>query len=341
MSLISKIAKNKTIQEHVATEDTSAVTDFISTGCLPLNVLFSGRLDGGIPMKKISTISAISAGGKSTLSMKIALNAQRKGLEVIYLDTEYAFDFKLAENLGMDMDKLLVIQNNSVEDTQQIVLQAVDALTKEERAKLLIIVDSFAGLVTSKTMDDALNGKDVSDMTISKKRNSFAKILTGLGCTVFVSTQTYDTMSMYDPLAVSGGKGIFYASSSIVMGTSKAKDKDSSGEITGSIVSATIKKSRLAKENSKLKYLIEYNGGISPFYGMLEDALEGGYVEKPSVGWYTRPCVADDKKWREKDIYTKEFWGPVIKDTDFKTFVEKKYTFIHNEVSDESFEFDV
>ena len=151
---------------------------------------------------------------------------------------------------------------------------------------------------------------------------------------------SHNSMNQFDPLAIAGGRGIYFASSSIVLGTSKAKDKQSDGEITGAIVTAQTKKSRFAKENSKLKYLISYDGGISAFYGILEDALEGGYIDKPSMGWYTRPCVPDDKKWREKDIYTKEFWGPVIANTDIKEYFERKYTFEHSTIVDENFDWD-
>ena len=72
---------------------------------------------------------------------------------------------------------------------------------------------------------------------------------------------------------------------------------------------------------------------------MLDFALEHGYVEKPSPGFYTRPCVENDKKWREKEIYVKEFWDPIFKETDFKESVEKAFSFKHNEINDDNIEF--
>lgn len=339
MGILDKISKNKKISEYIFKEEATP-KDFINTGCLSLNVLFSGKLDGGIPIGKVNQIAAPSSLGKSFIGMKVAKNAQKKGLEVIYLDSEYAYDPQFADNVGIEEDKMLVIQDNQIESLQQTVMQIASEVEKEDRSKVLLVIDSWGGLVTSKTVEDATSGKDVSDMTISKKKNSFARLLTGLGFTIFVINQVYDSMNQYDPLAIGGGRGIYFASSSIVLGSSKAKNKESSGDITGAIVTASTKKSRFAKENSKLKYLINYDGGISPFYGMLEDALEGGYIEKPTVGWYTRPCVENDRKWREKELYTKEFWGPVIANTDFKWYVEKKYTFEHSEINDEDFNWD-
>lgn len=191
MSLIDKISKNKKIQEYIYTES-DAPKDFISTGCLTLNVLFSGKLSGGVPRGKVSMVSAPSSLGKSFIGMKVAKNGQKKGLEVVYLDTEFAFDSQFADNIGIDKDKMMVIQENQIEAVQQTVMQIASDLTKDEMKNLLFIIDSWGGLVTSKTVEDATSGKDVSDMTISKKKNSFARLLTGLGATVFVVGQVYD-----------------------------------------------------------------------------------------------------------------------------------------------------
>jgi len=153
---------------------------------------------------------------------------------------------------------------------------------------------------------------------------------------------SHNSMNQFDPLAIGGGRGLYFASSSIVLGTSKAKSKDtaSSNEVTGALILATTKKSRFCKELSKLRFLIKYEEGIHPYFGILEDALEGGYITKPSMGFYSRANVDGDKKWREKEINdnSKEFWTTVLKDTDFPTYIEKKYTFLHNEIKDEDFE---
>jgi len=342
MSLIEKLKKNKNVNESVLDIDIIKPKDFINTGSLSLNVLFSGKLDGGIPVGKINQIAAPSSLGKSFIALKVAKNAQKKGYEVIYLDTEMAYDPVFAENIGIESNKIMVIQDNQIEEVQKTVMNIVKETEKAEREKILMVIDSWGGFVTSKTVEDATIGKDVSDMTISKKKNSFARLLTGLNMTVFVVNQVYDSMNQYDPLAIGGGRGIYFACSSIVLGSSKAKHKESSSdtEVTGAVVTASTKKSRFAKENSKLKYLINYDGGINPFYGMLEDAMEGGYVDKPSVGWYTRPCVENDKKWRERDIYCKQFWSDIIAKTDFKHYIEKKYTFEHNSIVDEDFEWE-
>ena len=59
------------------------------------------------------------------------------------------------------------------------------------------------------------------------------------------------------------------------------------------------------------------------------------------MGYYSRANVEGDKKWREKEINEKgrEFWTPILQDTDFPWYIEKKYTFLHSEINDEDFDF--
>lgn len=344
MSLISKIKANKKFKEDIYVKDPSVVKDFISTGCIPLNLQFSGKLNGGIPLGKISMLAAPSSLGKTFVGLKIAKNAQKKGMEVIYLDTEFSFDYDFADSLGIDEDKILVYQNNSIEEVQQFIMSNISEMTKEEKAKILIIIDSFNGLVTSKTFDDAIEGKDVSDMTKSKKLNNFSKLLMGQSITVFIINQVYDTMNQYDPFAIPGGRGVYFASTSIVLGTSKAKDKDSTGDINGAVISTVVKKSRLAKEHSKLKYVIKYDGGIHPVMGIEDDLQEFGFVVKPSNGWYQRDfnklgiqSEKEDKKWRMGEIFEnwKEFFEPILKNEDVIKAFEEKYSFAHSSIVDE------
>lgn len=329
--LLKRLRKtNKHIQSFLAGDERPA---FISTSCYALNILFSGRLNGGIPRGRISTIAAPSSLGKSFTALKVARNAQKEyGMDVIYVDTEFAYDPNFASSIGIDHEKFLPIQTNKIENVQQAITSSLADITKEEKENIMIVLDSWGGLVTSKTMQDAIDGKDVVDMTIAKKKNSLARVLSGLGVTVFVVNHVYSGISAYEPDTIGGGKGIIFASSCIVQGTSKAKDKGNDGDIAGAIITAKNYKGRFAKEHSKLKFLIQYEGGIHKYYGLLDDALESGMVVKPSMGWYTRPSIQDDKKWREKEIWdnSKEFWTPIIESSDFQFFIEKKYSFDHN-----------
>ncbi len=192
-SMIGKLSKNKVIKENLY-QNIEREQKFISTGSLVLNILFSGRLNGGIPVGKISQIAAPSSLGKSFVGLKVSKNSQKINDEfiVIYIDSEMAFDFDFANSVGIDLGRLLVIQSNQIEDVQQQVMAITKELSKEERGNVLLVIDSWGGLVTSKSVNDAITGNDAADFTVSKKKNTFAKLLTGLGMTVFVINQVYD-----------------------------------------------------------------------------------------------------------------------------------------------------
>jgi len=194
-SLISKLSKNKVIKDFIYEEDENEI-DFISTGGITLNILFSGRVDGGIPVGKMSQIAAPSSLGKTFIGMKVAKNAHKKGDDwiVIYVDTEMAFDYKFAKSVGVDTDRLLVVQSNQIEDIQQQIMQISKELTKEERSKVLLIIDSWGGLVTSKSVSNAETGNDAVDFTPAKKKNMLARLMTGLGMTIFIINQIYECM---------------------------------------------------------------------------------------------------------------------------------------------------
>lgn len=339
MSLIKKLKSDKKLAEFVYKREEHV--EFISTGVLTLNLLFSGRLDGGIPIGKVSQIAADSSLGKSFTAMKVIKNAQKKGMDVILIDTEFAYDNDFAENIGIDSEKIFVYQNNQLEDIQQFIMSTYDDLSLEERRNTIVIIDSWNNTVTSKTVEDSISGKDVSDMTISKKRNTLAKLLTGLRTTVYIVNQIYASMDMYNPIAIPGGKGLYFSSSCIVLGSSKAKNKESDGEVSGAIITASTKKSRLCQENSKLKYLIKYDGGIHPVWGLDDDLLEFGVISKPSVGWFQRNfemlgIEGEDRKWRAKEMAEnwREFYGPIINNPQVKNMFEEKYTFKHSEIVD-------
>lgn len=336
MSKIDKLKKLKNIQQYLIKDEKTQ--EFINTGCGVLNILFGGGVDRGIPIGKVSMIAADSSLGKSFLALKIARNAQKKNKSVILFDSEKAYSPAMAESLGINSSEILVIQNTSVEEVTTQFMNIVEEI-KDEILDYVFIIDSWNVLVTSKSVDDASSGKDVVDMTGAKKKNTFAKLLLHSGATIFVVNQIYSSMDAYALDAIPGGKGIYYAASAVVQATSKAKEKATDGEITGAIITAQTRKGRFSREHSKLKYLIKYDGGFNAYYGLLDIALEGEFVEKPSNGFYTRPCVENDKKWREKDIYSKEFWNPIFQNTNFKEYIEKEFSFKHNDINDENIEF--
>ena len=176
-------------------------------------------------------------------------------------------------------------------------------------------------------------------MSLPFWKNELANVMAETDMTFFVINHVYaNTGGFGDPLSVPGGKRLYFNSDGIVLciGTG-AKDKDGD-EITGKIITAVSKKGRKAIEFSKLKYRILHDGGIDPFYGLLDDALEHGCVIAPKKGRYTRPKIdKDDKSYKENDIYNAEFWIPIFKETDFEDWIERKYSYKDREMTVKDF----
>jgi hypothetical protein len=139
---------------------------------------------------------------------------------------------------------------------------------------------------------------------------------------------TYKEIGLFPKDIVSGGTGIYYSADNIwILG--RQQDKKS-GEIKGYHFVINVEKSRYVKEKSKIPISVSWDGGVSTHSGLLDVALAGNYVAKPSNGWY---CRVDrdtgellDPKVRESDTLEPSFWEPILEGTDFKNYVNEKFS---------------
>jgi hypothetical protein len=106
-----------------------------------------------------------------------------------------------------------------------------------------------------------------------------------------------------------------------------------------------VEKSRFVREKSKIPVSVSWEGGISRWSGLLDVALALGFVSKPSAGWYVRTNPetgeSEEKKFREADTNTEEFWRPILEETEFKEKVKQAFSItsdnvIEIDVEDES-----
>ena len=306
---------------------------YISTNVITLNLLFSGQIRGGIPKGMISQISADSALGKSMIGLSLLREAQRKGMETIVIDTERSWDWDLAEAFGINTEDLPVLQTGEIAKIKQAISEICGDKNREERENTFILFDSWGRLVSQVILDKAADGSTARDMSLPFWKNELANVMAETDMTFFVINHVYaNTGGFGDPLSVPGGKRLYFNSDGIVMCMGGAKNKESD-EITGKIVTATAKKGRKAIEFSKLKYRLNHDGGLDMFYGLLDDALAHGCIVKPKQGWYTRTCVENDKNWRESEIYTADFWIPILKGTDFEDYMKNEYSFVGREMT--------
>lgn len=97
-----------------------------------------------------------------------------------------------------------------------------------------------------------------------------------------------------------------------------------------------MEKSRYVKEKSKIPITVNWEGGVQQYSGLTEVAMAGGYVRKPSNGWYEAvdPSTGEvlSLKVREAETIQQSFWEPIFNHTDFKEFVKKQYTIGHRDM---------
>jgi hypothetical protein len=136
-----------------------------------------------------------------------------------------------------------------------------------------------------------------------------------------VVNHTYKEIGMFPKDVVSGGPGIYYSADTIFI---IGRQQENEGtELMGYNFIINVEKSRFVREKSKIPVEVSFEGGISKWSGLLDVALAGGFVVKPSNGWYSHK--GEEKKYRIKETYGKEFWLPVLTNKEFRAYVETNY----------------
>lgn len=165
-------------------------------------------LGGGMPVGRIVELYGQPSAGKSLISLFTIAEAQKKGLECVYLDCEDSFDPEWAEKLGVDVKKLIISQSSVGEDTLGLVAKLL-------RAKpAVIVVDSVAAMVTRAELEE-----EIDKAFMAPKARLMSKGLSILnainqGTLIIFINQLRSTMAMYGPaFTTPGGNALkFYSS---------------------------------------------------------------------------------------------------------------------------------
>jgi len=258
---------------------------FIDTGSYIFNGLVSGSIYGGMSNNKITAIAGESSTGKTYFSLAVVKNFLDNNPDgyCLYFDTEAAVTKGLLESRGIDTTRLVVVNVVTVEEFRGKALKAVDIYLKkdeDERKPVMFVLDSLGMLSTEKEITDALNDKQVRDMTKSQLvKGAFRMLTLKLGqanIPLIVTNHTYDVIGSYVPTKeMGGGSGLKYAASTIIYLTKK-KEKDGK-DVIGNIIKAKTHKSRLSKENKEVEVRLYFDErGLDKYYGLLELGELGG-----------------------------------------------------------------
>ena len=275
----------KDIVKEIGGEYTQLASDidetetFVDTGSYIFNALVSGSLYGGVSGNKITAIAGESSTGKTFFSLAVVkhfLDNNPDGY-CLYFDTEAAVSKSILQSRGLDINRIVVINVVTIEEFRSKALKAVDLYLKkkeEERKPCMFVLDSLGMLSTEKEIEDALNDKQVRDMTKSQLvKGAFRMLTLKLGqakIPMIVTNHTYDVVGSYVPTKeMSGGSGLKYAASTIIY-LSKKKEKEGT-EVVGNIIKCKTQKSRLSKENKDVEVRLYYDDrGLDKYYGLLD-----------------------------------------------------------------------
>ena len=213
----------------------------------------------------------------------------------------------------------------------------------EREDKVIVVIDSIGNLASKKELEDAINEKSVADMSRAKALKGLFRMttpyLTMRDIPLLAINHTYQEIGLFPKAVVSGGTGIYYSADNIWIIGRRQNKKGT--EITGYDFVINVDKSRYVKEKSKIPISVSWDGGVEQWSGLLEVAMVGNFVRKPSNGWYEAmdPAsgeVLSPSKVREAETLTEEFWKPVFEKTNFKEFLKEHYTIGYKSTIDEA-----
>jgi len=296
-----------------------------------VNVALAGSIDGGVT-PGLTVLAGPSKHFKTSFALLMAgayLRAKKDAVLLFY-DSEFGSPQSYFEQFGVDTSRVLHTPIANVEELKFDLIGQLENIDRND--DVIIVIDSIGNLASKKELDDAINEKSVADMSRAKALKGLFRMctpyLTMKNIPMLAVNHTYKEIGLFPKDIVGGGTGIYYSADNIwILG--RQQDKVGT-EIKGYRFIINVDKSRYVKEKSKIPITVTWEGGIAPYSGLLDVALAGGYVAKPSNGWY---CRVDrntgelvQPKVREKDTLQKEFWEPVFAETDFKEFIKSQYS---------------
>ena len=306
----------RNLVEDIKDEDTVIAADgtgsaeftgTIDTGSYILNAALSGSIYGGVPNNKVTAFAGESATGKTFFVLGIIQNFLRENPDagVVYYDTEAAVTKGMMEARGIDTERVILAEPDTIQSFRTHALKVIDTYSKQPRDRrppMMFCLDSLGLLSTTKEMEDTASGLETRDMTKAQLIKATFRVLTlklaKAKIPMLVTNHVYTMVGQYIPLKeIGGGSGLKYAASTIMMLTKK-KDKEGT-EVVGGIINATTWKSRLSRENKKVGVKLSFEKGLDRYYGLLDLACKYDIIKKVA----TRFEMPDGTKLYGKSIY--------------------------------------
>jgi recombination protein RecA len=257
-------------------DSTRSEVDVIPTG----NILIDRALGvGGFPKGRIIEIYGPESSGKTTLTLTVIAQAQKRGGLAGFIDVEHALDPAYARKLGVNLDDLLVSQPNSGEEA----LRICETLVRSN-ALDVIVLDSVAALVTKSELEgeigDAVVGAQARLMSAALRK--LTAFISKANTVVIFTNQIREKIGVMfgNPETTPGGKALKFYSSVRVDIRRIGAIKTSDGVVTGNRTRIKLVKNKVAAPFTEAEFDIMYNEGISSTGSLLDLAIEKNVLEK-------------------------------------------------------------
>lgn len=287
------------------------IDEFISTGDARLDIAISNRAKGGIACGRITELLGWEGAGKSLMAAHMMANVQREGGVAVLLDTENAVNQDFFNAIGLDFNKVVYAQPETVEEIFEIIEKIIETYRQgneeNRKRKVIIVVDSVAAAPTKREIEanyDKAGYATDKAIILSQAMRKITNMIGKNKITLVFCNQLrtkMDAMSFGEKWTTSGGKAIgFHASTRLKL--NKLGKITSGDEVIGIKVQVVVEKNRLGPPHRKVDIDLYFDRGIDSDTSMMKFLKDRGIV-RASGAWYTYVDVnGEEHKFQSKSF---------------------------------------